>query len=193
MIQSIEKVYAAALVDLAEEAGSTDEVADQMAQIGRLIDEQPDLVRLISTRTLSVAQRRSVIEQLFKERASELVYRFLQVLNAKDRLDRLVPIIAAVGRSVQQRRGVVPVDVFVASALDEAGSRHLAERLGQVVHGTVQLHQHVQSDLIGGLLVRIGDRLIDGSIAAQLRQIGRKIAAGGRQQAGQRQDAAVGP
>jgi F-type H+-transporting ATPase subunit delta len=190
-IQSVERVYAQALLDLADDAGTLDEVADEIDQLGWLIQQQPQMLGLISSRTLSVEQRAGVIEQLFKGRVTDLVYRFLHVVNKKNRLDMLSRIVKAVANLVDQRRGIVRVEAFVAATLPEQAANQVATRIGSAIGGRVILEQQVQPQLIGGLKIRIGDRLIDGSVATQLRRIRRQIAAKGRDAARQRLDAMI--
>jgi len=185
MIQSIERVYAQALIDLACEAGQLDEVADEMAQLGGIVQKQPDLVRLISTRTLSVERRGQAIERMLKGRVSDLTYRFLQVVNAKNRLDCIMGIVNAVAKGVDERRGIVHVKAFMAEALDAQAAQKVAKLIETVVGGEVQLEQQVDPELIGGLKIRIDDRLIDGSVSTQLRLMGQRIVAGGRDNARQ--------
>ena len=186
MIQSIDQVYAQALLDLADEVGQLDAVADEMAQLGELAREQPDLVCLISTRTLSVEQRGRIIENMLKGRVSDLVYRFLQVVNAKNQLDRILGIVKAVLEGLDDRHGIVRVKAFLAVALEAQRAQQVAELIGTVVGGQVQLEQHVQPDLIGGLIIRVGDRLIDGSVSTQLRIMRQRIVASGRDNARQK-------
>lgn len=180
MIQTVERVYAQALLELAKESEVLDEIADQMAQVAHLAQQQPDLVRLISTKTISTAQRTQIIENVFKGQVHDLLHRFFQVVNNKNRLDHLQGIAAALANLVDQDRGTVRVDAFVANELDKDRAEQVARRIGQIVNGQVELSQHVQPDLIGGLKVQIGDRMIDGSVAAQLRSIERKIVLIGR-------------
>ena len=180
MVQSLEQVYARALLEAAQEAGTIDEVADEMQQLAHLLTQQPRLVRLLSTRMLSVEQRARSIENLFKGRVGDLVYRFLQVANAKHRLDRIQGIVRAVAQLVDERRGIVRVDAYVADRMDAAAAERVAQRLGEVIGGRVVLRQHEDPQLIGGLKLRVGDRLVDGSVAAQLRLMHRKIVATGR-------------
>jgi F-type H+-transporting ATPase subunit delta len=179
MIQSIEQVYAQALLDLADEVGQLDVVGNEMMQLGELVREQPDLVRLISSRTLSVEQRGRIVENMFQGRVSDLVYRFIQVLNAKNRLDHILGIVKAVARGVDERHGIVRVKAFLAAALETQWAQQVAERIGTVVGGQVQLEQQVQPELIGGLKIRVRDRLIDGSVSTQLRLMRQRIVVSG--------------
>lgn len=189
MISQIDKVYAAALLELCDEAegagrsGLVDEVADELRQIGELVRREPALIRLLSVRTLLTRERSEIIERLFKGRVADLLYRFLQVVNAKDRLDHLEEIVSAFAVLLEERRGVIDVDAYLASRMDEPAVLRVAESLGTVLGGRVDLTQHEDPELIGGLKLRVGDRLIDGSVATQLRLLREKMVEAGREKA----------
>ena len=187
MITKLDQTYAAALWELAQEAGdgTVADVVDQMRRIGALAEQQPDLVRLLSTQILSTQQRSQIIDQVFKGRVDDLIHRFIQILNSKSRLDHLTGIVAAFARLVDEQRGVVEVDAYVAHRLDDDAAKNVAIGIGRAIGKQVQLHQHVDGSLIGGLKLRIGDQLIDGSVASQLRIIGQQIVVAGREKARQ--------
>lgn len=179
----VDHTYASALVELVDEGvdGATlDTVATEMKGVAALIDDAPDLVRLLSTRTLSVQQRSGTIERIFKGRVSDLVHRFLQVVNAKNRLGDLSGIIRAFLAEVDERRGIVQVDATVAAPLDPAAAERVGTAIGQAIGKNVVLHPEVVPEMIGGLKLRIGDRLIDGSLATQLRLMRDRMVAAGR-------------
>lgn len=176
-------MYAAALLELAEEAGGLDDVALEMAELGDLIAKQPDLGRLMSSRVLSASERASSIERIFKGKVSDVVYRFLQVVNSKGRLEELPAIVEAFSKLVDRKRGIIEVEAQVAVALDGAEAKRVTDELGAALGGTVVLHQVVDPAVIGGMKLRIGDKLIDGSVATQLRKLKQKIVAAGRESA----------
>ena len=155
MIGKVEQVYAEALLDLAGDAYS--EVAQQMQQIGELIKSQPDLVRLISTRTINVDERSKIIERLFKGKVSDVLYRFLQVVNRKNRLGVLEGIVRAFGAAVDRKLGVLEVDGYVAK-LDDGAADRITLGLSQALGKNVVLTLHEDASLIGGPKIRIGMR-----------------------------------
>lgn len=184
MIDSVGQTYALALLQLAEESGDVEVVSGQLDELGRLLQTEIDLCRLLESRVLSVVERRGVIERIFKDQMVDVLYRFLQVVNQKNRLHHLPKIITAFAALLDERRGVVNVDAHVAVPLDEAGARGVADAIGTSLGGKqIVLRQHVDPSLIGGLKIQIGDELIDASVSSRLRTMQRKLVAVGHEQA----------
>jgi len=177
------RVYAQALLELAQD--QADALADEAGELLALIGREPELSRLLSSRTLNASQRTDLVEKLFKGKLSDVLYRFLQVVNRKDRLDALPGILVAYRQLAAGARGEIDVDVFVAELLGDEDGRHVADSIGAAVSKKAHLHQHVDPELIGGLKVRVGDRLIDGSVATQLKLMKRKLVDAGREKARQ--------
>lgn len=181
LTQSVEEVYAAALLDLAQAASTIDDVREQMDDLAELIRTNPDLRKLLESRVLSTTERRDSLQRIFDGNVSDLVYRFLQVVNAKGRLGDLLAIATAFGKLVDRRLGIMEVDAYVAARLDDAQVQRVTSELGQALGGTVVLHQTIDPALIGGVKLRIGDKLIDASVATQLRKLKEQIVAAGQE------------
>ena len=86
---SAERVYAEALIEMAQEAGKLAEVAQEIDDLKGLVSTVPDAMRLFSSRVLSTDERAKSLERVFKGKVSDLLYRFIQVVNHKDRLGDL--------------------------------------------------------------------------------------------------------
>jgi F-type H+-transporting ATPase subunit delta len=189
---SVSRVYAQALLELAQadgaggtSGGQAEAIAEEAGVLLELLGAEPQLTVLLTSRALNASQRRSVVERLFQGRVSDVLYRFLQVVNRKGRLGALAGILDTYRGLVAEARGELGVDVFVSEALSGDASRGVAESIGNAMDKRVLLRQHVDPDLIGGLKVRVGDRLIDGSVATQLRIMKRKLVDAGRERARQ--------
>jgi F-type H+-transporting ATPase subunit delta len=182
-VESVDKVYAQALFEIAEQAGQTDAIGQELSELGQLIQTQPDLARLIDSRVLRAESLASAIKAIFEGKVSDTLYRFLQVLNRKGRIASLPGVIVAYQRLVEDKHGVVEVEAFVASALDENQANQVATGVGKAIGRNVSLKQHIDPSLIGGLKLRVGDRLIDGSAATQLKILRQRIVQEGREKA----------
>lgn len=174
---TVAEVYARSLLELADEAGgdTPEEVGAELAQIVELMGEQPDLRRILQDPAVPARRRAESIERLFKGRVTDLTYRFLRVLNDKGRLDQLTAIQQGLASKLKARRGEFDVDVYAAQPLSDEQARRVAERVGSLMGGTALVTQRVDPSMIGGLKLRIGDRLIDASIATRLQHMRRRL------------------
>jgi F-type H+-transporting ATPase subunit delta len=182
---AVSDVYAQALFELAKQAETLDAVGVEMEQLGRTLDGSPDLMRLISSRALSRDDRAGLIDRIFKDHVDPTVYKFLHVINRKDRLASLPAITASFADRLSEQRGIIEVDAYVAQRLESAEADRVAEAIGAALGKQVVLHQYVDESLIGGLKVRIGDQMIDGSVATKLAKMKRDLIAAGREKARQ--------
>lgn len=179
-------VYAQALLELGEQQGNLEELADEINQLGQLLRDHPQLRELIESRIIAASERSQMLDRLFRGRVSDTLVNFLHVLNRKDRLRSLPGIVVDFQEKMDVRRGIVAVDAFVAQSMDETRRQEVTDALGQALGGkTVQLREHVDPSLIGGLKLRIGDQQLDGSVATQLKLMRRRMIETGREKARQ--------
>lgn len=164
--------YAAALFDLARDSRALDAVAGDLDVLGRLIDESSDLMRLIRSpilkredqgRALSAVMERAGLEQLTRN--------FIGLVTRKRRLHDLPAMIRAYRSLLAQHRGEVTAEVVSAHPLDDGQMSALRERLRQALGREPRIAARVDPDLLGGLVVRIGSRMIDSSLRTKLSRI----------------------
>ena len=164
--------YAAALFELAQDRGALDAVALDLHGLRDMVDESADLERLIRSPVLSRDEQGRAIAAL-AERAgfSPLTRQFLGVLAHKRRLFALPDMVEAYDAMLAEHRGEVGAEVVSAVPLSaaqlESVQRHLTAAVGQ----TVKLSTAVDPSLLGGLVVRLGSRMIDASIRTKLHQL----------------------
>lgn len=175
MIHTVDRVYAQALLNIVWPGGQAETVAQELADLAGLLSQQPALAALLGSRVIGQAKRAASIEKIFASRVSEPVYRFLMVLNRRHRSDRLAGIAQAFQTLLDEKRGLVPVQAWTATTMDESEIASLADRLSRAIDRPVTLTHHSDASLIGGLKLRLGDQLLDGSLAAQLRLMKRKL------------------
>ncbi|MEX0887272.1 MAG: ATP synthase F1 subunit delta [Phycisphaeraceae bacterium] len=180
---AVDRAYARALFETGVEQGELEALADEMEELGDVIADQPELRRLITTPAIGVQQRVGLIDRLFKDRVSPTLYKFLQVVTRKGRLASLPGMVQAFAELMTDQRGLVEVDIFVADRLNEAQADDVANSIGRVLGREVVLHQYVDPELIGGLKIRVGDKLIDGSVANQLKLLRQRLGRVGRDRA----------
>jgi F-type H+-transporting ATPase subunit delta len=164
--------YAAALYSLADDERSLDQTVDEVAALGRLIDESSELRRLLADPLVDIAQGVAAIRAVLAEQGfSPLVVRFACVVAGNRRLTKLRAIVAAFAALVAQRRGVVTAHVTTAHPLGTVQREALRARLIEAGYGQVNIEEQVDATLLGGLVVRIGARLFDSSIKSRLQRL----------------------
>ncbi|MEE9405345.1 MAG: ATP synthase F1 subunit delta [Algisphaera sp.] len=180
---AVSRVYADALLALGQQNNELDDLAQEMVQLDKLIQSNADLARLIGNPIIGATQRTAMVQRLFEGKTSDTLYKFIQVLGRKSRLAALPSICDVFARLVADHRGQVEVQVTVAKTLDDATALRIAKELGESMGKTVTLQQTVDESLIGGMKLRIGDRLIDASVSTRLKNVATRLAAAGRDKA----------
>ena len=164
--------YAAALFDLADERRTLDEAAADLRQLRGMLESSGDLLRLIRSPVLSRGEQAKAIGVL-AERAelSPLVRDFLAVIARNRRLFAVPAIIEAFLYKLAARRGEVNAQVTTARALSETQLATLNEQLRRSIGSRVSVDVRVDPELIGGMIVRVGSRMVDGSIKSKLQRL----------------------
>ena len=171
-------IYARSLYELAEESGGRDmvlELADELEQIIHILASEQTLDALFSSPVIDTDRRTSTIRTIFEGRITDLLLRFMLVLNANGRLGHLELIQVAYDQLVQEAFGRIEVDVITASPIDEAALARIGERIKSAMGKGPVLHPSTNPAIIGGVQLRIGDELLDGSVATKLRRMGTNL------------------
>jgi F-type H+-transporting ATPase subunit delta len=175
---ALANVYARSLFELATDAGGTDklvEVADELEQICELAREDKKINLFLSSPIVDVKARGKALSAIFTNRITDLMLRFLLVLNNKGRLDRLESIETAFDQLVQEAFGRIEVDVITPVAIDAELMATIKEKISTVLGKEPVLHPYVDESLLGGIKLRIGDQLIDGSVQTRLRKLSEEL------------------
>ena len=161
--------YALALFDLAVEAKSIDTVEADLNSLQIMLNESDDLQTLITSPIISRKEQSSAIAAIAKAAdLSDLVARFLGVLAANHRLNALTLVIRDFAELASQHRGEVTADVKSAHALSGAQLDELKSKLKAAVGRDVTIDATVDEALLGGLVVKVGSRMVDSSLKTKL-------------------------
>lgn len=164
--------YASALLDLADERKALDEVADDLKALRSLIAESEDLRRLLGSPIFSREEQRKAMGALMdKVETAELTRRFVLVVAENHRLFALPGMIESYLSELARRRGEITAEVTAARSLSDAQQTALLEALRSAVGGKVQLDLKIDPALIGGLVVKVGSRMIDSSLRSKLQRL----------------------
>jgi F-type H+-transporting ATPase subunit delta len=174
--------YARSLFEMAEEAGGRakiEELADEIEQLVELLARDAAFRNFLASPIIDRDRRRDSLRRMFNGRITDLLLRFLLVLNDKGRLSKLEPIAAAYDHLVQEHFGRIEVDVITPAPLGTEAQQAVRERIQKALGREPVLHLYTDPKMIGGVKLRVGDRLIDGSVETQLRRMKAALLRGG--------------
>ena len=179
---SLANVYALSLFELASSAGGNDkviEIADELEQICELTRQNREVKLFFSSPIIDVTKRGESLSAIFSNRITDLTLRFLLVLNIKGRLHHLEQITVAFDQLVQEQFGRVEVDIFTPVAVDTESINTIKNKVQEMLGKEPVLHPYVEPAMLGGIKLRIGDQLIDGSVQTKLRRLRETIRSSG--------------
>jgi len=177
--REIARRYAEALINAAQQEGVVEPVLEEFAEIERdILQAYPRFAEILASARVSSAEKDRILLDLFNNRASSLVLRFLRVLNRHDRLGLLRVVIREARAIWDQRNHRIPVRVHSAVPLDEDQLNSLRDRLARLIAATPILNVSTDPSLIGGLVVQIGDLRYDASVKSRLLQLRQRLIEG---------------
>ncbi|MCC7085831.1 MAG: ATP synthase F1 subunit delta [Pirellulales bacterium] len=171
-------VYAQALVAAAEEAEpkQTDAVLQEFdSLVDDVLNRLPKLEGVLSSGFVDEHIKETMLEKAFANRASPMFVNFLKVVARHGRLDMLRLIHLAFHFQYNEVRNRVLVIVSTAEPLDAAGEQRIAAAVANRLNSQPILQKQVHPELIGGIVLRVGDRVFDGSISTQLKRLREKM------------------
>jgi F-type H+-transporting ATPase subunit delta len=176
--ERVARIYAEALLRAAEAGGQADEVRDELESLVRdVLPASPELKTFLASAAVGRDQKAGVIRNVFGSRAGELFVNFLLVLNDHERLEVLQPIAAAYRELRDKQAGRMHVLVSSAVPLPDDQKENLKQHLRATFNKEPILDIETDPELLGGMVVRVGDWLYDGSVRAELNSIRDQIIA----------------
>ena len=171
--------YATAAFNVAARDGGYDAWLGTLSQFARVL-QMPSARTVFASPAVPTQQKRQALDRLLPN-AKPMVRNFLHILADRDRLNEVPGIADALRELIDQQRGIITADVTTAIPLDPELERVVAQRLAAYLHrdpDKVTIRGHVDPGIIGGVVARVGDQLIDDSVRGRLERLRRTLAAG---------------
>lgn len=166
------QVYAKALLAAAQAEGKVDLIADQLESLVRdVLGKQPALIAAFANPKLPVEDKIGMLDRIFGRSMDPVLLKTIKVIARRRRLGMIPSIQQATSRMRDEAQGRLQVMVTTAQPLDSSALDGLRQKLKQLFNADISLTNKIDPSLIGGLLVRIGDTVYDGSVDGQLTQM----------------------
>lgn len=176
MAKLVTKTYGKALLDLAVEENKVDELYEEAKGLLTVLKENPDLKVLMTHPKISEQEKLDSLHVIFKERISNEMLGFLKILVEKERFKELEGIISFFLDEVKEIKGIGVATVTSAVPLNVVEEKRIEEKLlATTKYQSVEIHYEVDEALIGGMIIRMKDRVIDGSVQTKISEMKKQL------------------
>lgn len=174
-MEEIAQVYARALFEVAQEHDKLDLVREQLGQFADALNESADLRVFFFSPYFSTEEKKDGLHKALTD-ADPAIVNFLETLLERHRMPVIFRIRAEYGRLWDQENKLLPVEVTSAVDLDEATVKSIGERIGEQTGQRVELTSKVDPGILGGIVLRVGNSILDASIKHRLDQLRKHVA-----------------
>jgi F-type H+-transporting ATPase subunit delta len=174
----VARVYAEALLDVAQERGLADAVGQELESLVReVFNIAPEVESTLGSPVVKRSVKTPLLATVFKDQVSDLVFNFLNVLNSKDRLSLVRNVAVGYRDLLDQRAKRLRVSVKSAVPLSDAQTEQLKKSIGQATGLDPVLSAKIDPALLGGMIVQIGDQVYDSSVRTRVESIRNQLLA----------------
>ncbi|SHG00872.1 F0F1 ATP synthase subunit delta [Streptoalloteichus hindustanus] len=176
LVTGVETLARTALLVRAERDERLDAVEDELFRLARIVSGQPELDRLVSDPVAPAAGKVDLVRRLLADRVEPVTLTLVEQLVSQPRGVDVVDGLDELAAMAAKRRERSVAHVRTAVALSEAQQERLSAVLRRIYNRPIALHVELDPSLVGGLVVRVGDEIVDGSVVGRLRALGRELA-----------------
>ena len=169
--QQLGDVYAKAFLGFAQSSGKLDDLVDELGQVTGVFDELPKFRQALESPRIDAADKTAMLDKAFKGKCSKECLNFLKLLVQRGRFDCLSAILGSTIKAHDELAGRVRATLTTAGPIDDKVRDSVAKKLSSILGKEVNLSCSVDPDIIGGMVVRVGDTVYDGSVVNQLKQV----------------------
>jgi ATP synthase F1 delta subunit len=174
-MEEIAQVYARALFEVAKEQDKLDLVREQLGQFAAALNENGDLRVFFFSPYFSTEEKKDGLKGALVD-ADPAIVNFLEALLERHRMPVIFRIRDEYGRLWDSENRLLPVEVTSAVGLDDATVRSIGERIGEQTGQRVELTSKVDPSILGGIVLRVGNSILDASIKHRLDQLRKHVA-----------------
>jgi F-type H+-transporting ATPase subunit delta len=163
--------YAKSLLSLGKERSVVDRLYDDMSLIDKTIRENRQLALLFKSPIINTDKKDAILQEIFGGKISEMTLQFLQIITRKKREYYIEDIVSSFVSIYKTFKGIQPAHVITATPIDEEIRQEMLKLIGRTTGDKVELKEVIDKDIIGGYILRWGDRQVDASVTSKLHDL----------------------
>lgn len=171
--------YAEAVLELAEKtgAGTDEKVLEDLKAINEVLAQSPDLVVILNHPAVDGEKKSELLLKAFEGKINDVTQRLLRLLSDRRRLDILKPLEERYAEILRAKKNIVSARLTSSKALSQSEVADIKARLTEHLGKKLELEVEVDKSLLGGVVLRLGDQVIDGSLKGKLAVIEKELTA----------------
>jgi len=174
-VEEIAQVYARALFEVANERNSLDEIHDQLDAFADAMNDNRELAVFFFSPYFAVDEKKDGLERAVSDANPEF-HNFLEALIERHRMPAIFRIRAVFDGLWDEAHKLLPVQIVSAVELDDTTVKHLGDRIGEQVDRQIEMSRVVDPEILGGIVLRVGNVIMDASIRTRLEQLRKQVA-----------------
>lgn len=174
-MEEIAEVYSRSLFEVAKEHDALDDVREQLATFAQALHDDREVAIFFFSPYFSTEEKKDGLHRAV-EGANPIVMNFLEALLERHRMPAIYRIRARFDELWEEEHKLLPVEVTSAIELDESIVNEIGERIGKQAGRTIELSSKVDPDILGGIVLRVGNFILDASIRNRLNQLRKQVA-----------------
>jgi F-type H+-transporting ATPase subunit delta len=171
MAELTSMIYAESLLDVTEELGTTEKVKAELDELNELFKENEDLYGFYTSPKINKEQKKETLKGILENQLSPETMNLLCVLLDKRRAMEFPGVVKQFGKLVQEKNNEVAGVVYLAKPCSDEMFQKIEAKLSEVTGKNLKLEKVIDPDLIGGIKVKIGDQIVDSTVATKLREL----------------------
>lgn len=176
MAKLVSKTYSSALFEVAVEMDMMDQILAEYEFVANSLDENPEFYEILTSPKLSLTEKKNILNETYEKHISKELSSFFSLLVDKQRSNVLREAYDDYKILVETQKGLVVASVESVIPLEANEIKELEAKLNQVTGKTVTVNNIINPEIMGGLVVKVGDKIIDGSVKRKLEGLKHELA-----------------
>jgi F-type H+-transporting ATPase subunit delta len=174
-MEEIASVYARSLFEVAQDRGNLDEVREQLGEFADALDGNQEMQVFFFSPYFSTQEKEEGLDKVVTD-ADPILENFLKLLIEKHRMPAVFRVRRTLDEMWQRENRLLPVEITSAIELDKETIKQIGDRIGEQTDQKIDLSSRVEPGILGGIVVRVGNSIIDASIRSRLEQLRKQVA-----------------
>ncbi len=174
-MEEIAQVYARSLFEVAQEQDKLDEIREQVGEFADVLEDNHEFAVFFFSPYFSTEEKKEGLDTAIQD-ADPIVRNFLALLIENHRMPALFRVRRELDRLWQEENQLLPVQITSAVELDESVTERIGEEIGRQTGRKVELTSTVDPDVLGGIVLRVGNSILDASIRTRLERLRKQVA-----------------